>query len=326
MNYSVDRREFLKKTAAGAVSLTLSESLGLGPIEVFAAAKPGGIPQRVLGKTGVKVSQLAFGGGSRFLMHKTEEEGLQALNWAIDQGINYIDTAHSYGEGESERRVGLVMKQRRKEVFLVTKLGARTRDEYLKQFDLSLKRLQTDHVDLLHFHSLGQMDDVEKIGQKGGVYEAALKLKEQKATRFVGFTSHTDGAAAKAAIERFEFDCCMMQMNPSKAGGFEDLALPAALKKKMGVVAMKFSGQDKLLGEGPGKAKAEALLRYALSLPVAAVNAGMPKLEMLKQNVELARNFKPMSAQESKQLQQQLAVARATLEGFFARHSDLHHV
>ena len=324
MNGSVDRREFLKKTAAGAVTLTLAESMGYGPIEVFAAPKPDGIPQRVLGKTGVKVSQLSFGCGSRFMMYKTEEEGLQALNWAIDQGINYIDTAHVYGEGESERRVGLVMKQRRKEVFLVTKLGGRTRDEYLKQFDLSLKRLQTDHVDLLHFHSLGKMDDVDKIGEKGGVYEAALKLKEQKATRFIGFTSHTDGAAAKVAIERFDFDCCMMQMNPSKAGDFEDLALPAALKKKMGVVAMKFSGQEKLLGEGPGKAKAEALLRYALSLPVAAVNAGMPKLEMLKQNIEIARTFKPMSLQESRQLQEQLAVARAGLERFFERHQDSH--
>jgi predicted aldo/keto reductase-like oxidoreductase len=324
MHHGVDRREFLKRSAAGAASLTLAESLGFGPLEVFAAPKVGGIPQRVLGKTGVKVSQLSFGCGSRFLMYKTEEEGLEALNWAIDQGINYIDTAHNYGDGESERRVGLVMKKRRKEVFLVTKLPGRTSDEYRRQFDLSLKRLQTDQVDLLHFHSLGQMDDVEKIGEKGGVFEAAIKLKEQKLTRFIGFTSHTDGTAAKAAIERFDFDCCMMQMNPSKAGGFEDLALPAALKKQMGVVAMKFSGQEKLLGEGPGKAQAGVLLRYALSLPVAAVNAGMPKLEMLKQNIEIARNFKPMSVQESKQLQEQLTIARAGLEGFFSQHSDTH--
>jgi len=325
MDHSVDRREFLLKTAAGAVSLSLSESLGFGPIEMLAAAKSEGIPLRKLGKTGVNVSQLSFGCGSRFLMYKTDDEALEALNWAIDHGITYIDTAHAYGDGESERRVGLVMKQRRKEVFLVTKLTGRTRDEYMKQFELSLKRLQTDHVDLLHFHSLGKMDDVEKLGEKDGVYEAGMKLKDQKATRFIGFTSHTDGAAAKAAIERFDLDCCMMQLNPSKAGGFEDLALPAALKKKMGVVAMKFSAQEKLLGEGKGKAKAEALLRYALSLPVAAVNVGMPKLEMLKQNIELAKNVKPMSAQESKQLQEELQIAQAGLESFFAAHSDTTH-
>ncbi|MEW5978388.1 MAG: aldo/keto reductase [Acidobacteriota bacterium] len=272
------------------------------------------------------VSQLAFGGGSRYLMYKSEDQALEVLNWAIDNGINYLDTAHVYGDGESERRYGLVMKHRRREVFLVSKLPARESDSFLRQFELSLKRLNTDHLDLLHIHNLKEMDDVEKIGQKGGVYETLMKLKSEKATRFVGFTSHSDGKAARAAIERFDFDCCMLQLNASKAGDFEDLALPAALQKKMGVVAMKATAQEMLLGSGPAKTGFEPLLRYSMSLPVAAVNLGMPTFEMVKQNVELARNFKPLTPKEKEDLQQLLAPARAALNSFFGHHSDVHFV
>ncbi len=324
MKSPVSRRGFLERTATSIAAITAVGSVELERLLADAKDLKDSIPKRVLGKTGVKVSQLAFGGGSRFMMYKSQEEALNVLNWVIDNGINYLDTAHVYGEGESERRYGLVMKDRRKEVFLVTKLTARERDEFLRQFEISLKRLQTDHLDLVHIHSLGKMDDVDKIGGTGGVYEALVKLKEQKATRFIGFTSHTDGAAAKAAIERYDFDCCMMQLNASKAGGFEDLALPAALKKSMGIVAMKATAQEKLLGNGAGKAAMEELLRYSMSLPVAAVNLGMPRFEWVKENVELARTFKPLTPEERKTIQEKTAPARAGLESFFANHRDSH--
>ena len=323
MKSPVSRREFFERTTAGIAAVTAAGSLKLEELLADGKDLTKSIPRRVLGRTGVRVSQLAFGGGSRFMMYKTDEEALKVLNWVIDNGINYLDTAHVYGEGESERRYGLVMKERRQEVFLVTKLPGRERDEFLRQFELSLKRLQTDHLDLVHIHSLGKMDDVDKIGESGGVYEALAKLKDQKATRFIGFTSHTDGAAAKAAIERYDFDCCMMQLNASKAGGFEDVALPAALKKNMGVVAMKATAQEKLLGDGAGKATIEELLRYSMSLPVAAVNLGMPSFEWVKQNVELARNFKPLTAPETKTIQEKTAPAKASLEDFFVHHSDV---
>ena len=324
MKSPVSRREFFERTTAGIAAVTAAGSLRLEGLLADAKELTKSIPRRVLGKTGVKVSQLAFGGGSRFMMYKTDDEAVEVLNWVIDNGINYLDTAHVYGDGESERRYGLVMKERRPEVFLVTKLPGRERDEFLHQFELSLKRLQTDHLDLVHIHSLGKMDDVDKIGTAGGVYESLAKLRDQKATRFIGFTSHTDGAAAKAAIERYDFDCCMMQLNASKAGGFEDLALPAALKKNMGVVAMKATAQEKLLGDGAGKATIEQLLRYSMSLPVAAVNLGMPRFELVKENVELARNFKPLTPLEMKTIQEKTAPARASLEDFFVRHSDVH--
>lgn len=322
MTDPINRREFLRKTTAGVATVTAPGALlPLSRLSADTSSK-GSVPKRLLGKTGVKVSQLAFGGGSRFMMYKSDDEAIRVLNWVIDNGINYLDTAHTYGNGESERRYGEVMKNRRQEVFLVTKLDSRQGEEFMRQFELSLKRLQTDRLDLLHIHGLGKMDDVEAIGRAGGVYAMLAKLKTQKATRFIGFTSHTDGAAAKAAVERFDFDCCMLQLNASKARGFEDLALPAAKQKNMGVVAMKATAQEKLLGSGAGKATLEELLRYSLSLPVAAVNVGMPSFEMVKQNVELARSFKPLTEQEMKGLKGKMGVARASLEDFFTHHSD----
>jgi uncharacterized protein len=322
MTDPINRREFLRKTTAGMATVTAPGALLRKSRLTADTNSKGSVPKRLLGKTGVKVSQLAFGGGSRFMMYKNDDEAIRVLNWVIDNGINYLDTAHTYGDGESERRYGVVMKDRRKEVFLVTKLDSRQGEEFMRQFESSLKRLQTDHVDLLHIHSLGKMEDVEAIGRPGGVYSMLTKLKSQKASRFIGFTSHTDGAAAKTAIERFDFDCCMLQLNASKAGGFEDLALPAAKKKNMGVVAMKATAQEKLLGSGTGKATLEELLRYSLSLPVAAVNIGMPSFEMVKQNLELARNFRPLTEQEMKGLKEKMGVARASLEDFFTHHSD----
>jgi uncharacterized protein len=318
----ISRRVFLIRSTAGLATVTAA--VNLGGVSCLGSVKAAGeaIPRRQLGKTGVMVSQLAFGGGSRFIQYKTDEEAIRVLNWAIDHGINYLDTAHSYGDGVSETRYGMVMKERRKEVFLVTKIEARDAESFQREFDLSLRRLQTDHVDLLHIHGLGKMDDVDVIGKAGGVYEVLSRLKSQKGTRFIGFTSHTDGQAAKVAIERFDFDCCMMQLNASKAGDFEDVALPAARKKKMGIVAMKATAQEKLLGNGSGKAGIQELLRYSLSLPVAAVNIGMPSFENVQQNVEIARNFVPLSSKEILELQEKLAPSRAGLERFFHHHSD----
>jgi predicted aldo/keto reductase-like oxidoreductase len=323
MKESITRRDFLRKTTAGMAALPVLSVSGLGPGSPLAQEAKNSIPKRELGKTGVRVSQLAFGGGSRFVQYKTDAEAIRVLNWAIDHGVTYVDTAHSYGDGLSETRYGMVMKDRRKEVFLVTKVEAREPDEFQREFELSLKRLQVNYVDLLHIHGLGKMDDVDRIGKTGGVYEVLTRLKSQKMARFIGFTSHTDGAAAQTAIERFDFDCCMMQLNPAKVGNFEDLALPAARKKNMGIVAMKAAAQEKILGRGPGKANIDELLRYALSLPVAAVNIGMPTFEMVEHNVRLAGTFTPMTPTEIRDLQQRLASAKESLEAYFRNHSDI---
>ena len=312
---TLSRRDFLGKSglALGAVA-----ALPARP----AAAAGSKLPHRVLGRTGVSVPILAFGGGSRFLMYEPEEAGLAALNRAIDMGITYLDTAIDYGDGKSETRVGMVMKTRRKEVFLATKIPerARTRDAALREVEASLKRLQTDHVDLLHVHGLGGEADLAKIEAPDGVLKALYELRSQKTARFIGMTSHTDGAVMARAIEGNDLDCVQMAMNPARANRFEELALPAAGAKNLGVILMKVTGQEHLLGAG--KAEAAPLLRYAWSLPVTTVVCGMPKPEFVAANVASARGFTSMPPAEMDRLRERLAGERVVLEQFFARHRD----
>jgi aryl-alcohol dehydrogenase-like predicted oxidoreductase len=310
----ISRRQFLETSglAVGAAALAGSP----GTLEAAAT-----IPHRTLGRTGVSVPILAMGCGSRFLMYPAEQASA-VLEKALSLGITYFDTAIDYGNGESETRVGRVMATRRKDVFLATKVPtrARTRDAALKEVEASLKRLQTDHVDLLHMHSLGKEDDLAAIEGPDGAIKALYELRDQKVARFIGMTSHTDGAVMAKAIERNDLDCVQMAMNPARALRFEELALPAARKKNLGIILMKVTAQEKLLG--PGGADAASLFRYAWSLPVSAVVCGMPKLEFLEQNVVTARGFKPMAPAEMDALRTQLATRQAGLEHFFAQHHD----
>ncbi len=185
----ISRREFLEQTSlVGAAAV-----LGTDPKD---------FPRRVLGRTGVRVPVLAMGCGSRFLSYESEDAAAAAINLALELGIRYLDTAYGYGNGKSETRVGEVIKNRRKEVFRATKINARNGDDAQRILEGSLKRLQTDQVDLVHVHSLAGADDLEKVEAKDGVLNVLYKLRDQKVTRFIGITSHTDPAALKTAIPR----------------------------------------------------------------------------------------------------------------------------
>ncbi|HKQ80546.1 MAG TPA: aldo/keto reductase [Blastocatellia bacterium] len=315
----ITRREFIEKTTLTVASATALPSVLGSEVEAKTT-----LPQRVLGRTGVKVPIIAFGCGSRFLMYENEEEALRALNQVIDSGVTYLDTAMDYGKGLSETRVGMVMKTRRKEVWLATKVTpqARSRDEVMREVEKSLKRLQTDRVDLLHLHSLTTDEDLQKIEAKDGAIKALYELREQKVARFIGMTSHTDGAVMARAIERNDLDCVQMAMNPARALQFEERALPAARKKNLGVILMKVTAQEKILGAGAGQAGIEPLIRYALSLPVSTAVIGMPKLQFVDQNIAIAKSFKPMNAGEMDQLRSQISSQRVSLENFFMRHRD----
>ncbi len=317
MSKEFSRRKFLGSLAAGG-------AVGAGApwFTNLAAASEGRLPHRTLGRTGAKVSILAFGCGSRFLMYQDEEQALAVLNRAIDLGIDYLDTAYSYGDGKSEARVGKVMAARRKEVWLATKISDRTRDAFLQRLEGSLKRLQTDHVDLVHIHSLGKADMLARLEAPDGAIRGLLEAKEQKMARFIGMTSHTDGPTLAQAIERHPLDCVQMALNPSGNGGFEKTALPAANKKGLGVIAMKVFGQESLIGQEPGKADPTSLLRFALSLPVSTAVSGMPQVEMLERNVALGRSFSPFSAAQMNQLRQELAISRPMLEKKLVGHAD----
>jgi len=320
MSKDVSRRRFLEKvalgTAAGASLPMLQEII---PAMKAASTR---LPHRLLGQTGAKVSILAFGCGSRFLMYEDEEKGRAALNRAIDQGITYLDTAYAYGDGKSETRVGKVMATRRKEVFLATKIPDRTRDEFMRRLEGSLKRLQVDHLDLVHIHSLGQAEDLAKIEAPDGALKGLLEAREQKMTRFIGMTSHTNGEVMAQAIERHPLDCVQMALNASRNGRFEELALPAANKKKLGIIAMKVTGQEFLVGTGENKANIDQLLRYSMSLPVTTAVIGMPHVEHIDQNIEIARTFKPLSPAEVEALHKSLGPVSGALEKRLVGHLD----
>jgi predicted aldo/keto reductase-like oxidoreductase len=313
----VSRREFLEKTAiAGAAAAALP-----GLVATSAEAAAGKMPHRTLGRTGASVSILALGCGSRFLSYPADQAS-GVLEKALALGINYFDTAIDYGNGESETRVGRVLATRRKDVFVATKVPtrARTRDAALREVEASLKRLQTDHVNLLHMHSLGRDEDLAKMEAADGALKALYELREQKVARAIGMTSHTDGPTMARAIERNDLDCVQMAMNPARALRFEEMALPAANKKNLGVILMKVTAQEKLLGAGG--AEPGALLRYAWSLPVSTVVCGMPKVEFIEANVASARAFTPMDPGDMDGLRTKLSAKQVALEHFFADHVD----
>src|SRR5215475_4860954 len=301
MSKDISRREFLENlglgAAAGAGLLLTKEQAG-------AENASGKLPSRTLGRTGAKVSILAFGCGSRFLMYKDQDSAAAILNRAIDSGITYLDTAFAYGDGKSESRVGQVMATRRKEVWLATKIPDRTRDGFLRRLEASLKRLRVDQVDLVHMHSLGQADDLAKIEAPDGAMKGALEAREQKMARFIGMTSHTNGEVMAQAIRHNDLDCVQMALNASRNGHFEEVALPAAKKKNLGVIAMKITGQEFLLTSG--KAPMSSLLRYSMSLPVTTAVVGMPQIEMLEQNIATARTFSPLTGDEMDRLRRDL--------------------
>jgi uncharacterized protein len=320
----MNRRQFITAITSGLVTAPL-----------LGAPQPASLPKRKLGRTGIEVPLLGFGSGSRFLMYQDEDRAIEALNRAIDLGIVYLDTAHAYGNGKSEERIGRVMPTRRKEVVLATKIPARKADEARRQIELSLKRLQTDHLEVLHIHDLKSEQDLAAIEAVGGVLEALYEARDQKVTRAIGITSHASPSALKLALERHDFDCTQMALNaglarmadlpggmkatPMGGGSFEHLALPIAERKHLGVIAMKVFGQEQLLGAAP----VEKLLYYALSLPVSLASVGMPQLELVEGNARLARDFKPMSARDRRGVVDAIETGRrAALHQFLRTHAD----
>ena len=324
---SISRREFLG-TAAVA---------GLATDPLAAISGNTTMPTRVLGKTGERVSILAFGGGSRYLMYKAEDQALAAITRALDLGITYIDSADEYGSSHlSEQRIGKAIKGRRDGIFLVSKVTPRSGDEAKRAMELSLKALGVDHLDLLHIHQLENEDDLAQVEAKGNVLDQVLQFRDQKMTRFIGITSHTNPATLKTALERHDFDCTQMALNAGQVammggnGGmvpnqamklsFETTALPVAVRKKMGVLGMKVFAQEALVGQ----AAPQKLLYYTLSLPVAAAVVGMPKLEHIEENVRLARTFQPLPAAEMQELSERLSARnKQALDRFFQHHVDV---
>lgn len=251
--------------------------------------------QRPYGSTGEKMPILGFGG-----IHILDEDGctekdaVKMLNYALDNGIRYFDTAHWYGDGESERRFGLVAKKRRKEMWLATKTLERTREGARQDLEESLKRLQTDYVDEWRMHWVHSFDELDRITAKGGALEAAVRAKEEGLVRFISISNHTDPRVQVKALELFPFDsmlfpvCILDRFFMS----FVDELLP--LLKARGVASTGM----KLLGDGSLARLYKPALRYAFSQPVDTFVVGMSSMTELKKNLAVAENFQPLDDEE----------------------------
>ena len=260
------------------------------------------IPQRVLGKTGVKVSALGFG-GHHLGQAPSLAVGTELVHAAIDAGITFFDNCWEYHNGKSEVWMGHALQGKRDKVFLMTKVCTHGRDASLalEMLDESLRRLRTDHLDLWQIHGVAFDNDPELAFRPGGVIEALDKAKKQGKVRFVGFTGHADPSIhLKMLSYKYPFDTVQMPLNCFDASfrSFEQLVLPELIRQNIAPLGMK-----PMTGKGePIKAslvKPEDMLRYAMSIPGVAVTiTGMESRERLDQNIAIARGFEPLSAKE----------------------------
>ena len=262
-----------------------------------------GMPLRELGKTGSMVSILGLGGSFLVSARDRPEDAEELVHRALDLGINYIDTAPSYGS--SEENIGRVMGERRKEVFLASKTLDRTYDGTMRLFEQSLQRLQTDYLDLLQIHGLHSENDLSQIMAEGGALKALKDLKREGLIRFTGVTGHRDPAVMLEAIEKYDFDCVLLALNPADRfyQPLQEAILPRALEKNMGIIAMKVAAYGRIFKDN-GLNSMEKALGYALSFPVSTALVGMSTLDELTENARLAREFEQLTPEELQQLEE----------------------
>jgi predicted aldo/keto reductase-like oxidoreductase len=316
MNSHFTRRRFLVTTAGGL-------SLASASPAHAADSRPdvSTMPLRPLGKTGRMISIVGFGGGSRYLLQDDLEVAERMIHRAIELGINYFDTGHSYRKGEvreSQQRYGrFLVPSYRKQITLTTKLAARDAETAKTQLDETLSDLKTDRLDVLHFHGLSTTDDIDKIVAKDGALKVYRKWKDEGVIGAIGVTGHQNSKVILEAMKRIEPDCVMCPQNPghgAKKGyplypgvDFANDVIPYALNHGIGLLAMKTMAQGKLIGRGG--ITVEDLIQYALTLPLAAATIGMPDLEVLESCAMLARRIKPMSDEQRNRLCEKVASA-----------------
>jgi uncharacterized protein len=297
----VSRREFLKAAGAGT-ALALAGTAG-------ADEDTKKLPQKDLGRTGVKVPILGL--GTAPAGHRDEKGAVAFFNKCIDSGLTYLDTAPEFaGYGKAQVYLGKVLKERRKEVFLVTKCARADGEEALELLKQNLKELQVERADLVYAHSLGDMKaKPEKIFGKTGVCKALEKAKKDGLTRFVGVSGHNRPGLFLRALKEWDFDVMMnaVSLVARHIYNFEEKVWPVAAKKGVALVAMKVFGGA--TDEGLKTARVpdelrQSALRYALGLPqVSVVVLGIRNDEELKQDLAWARRSKPLTAAERKALE-----------------------
>ncbi len=306
----LDRRQMLKTLGVVGSVMALSGPRGLA--QAMAQGRPAteAIPRRVLGKTGVEVSVLCFGGAHWGGM-RTEAEAMRVLHEAIDAGVSFMDNAWEYNGGRSEEWMGKALQGRRQQVFLMTKVCSHGRDKKVAMLQLeeSLRRLRTDYLDLWQIHEVIYGDDPDRHFAPGGAAEALLEAKRQGKVRFLGFTGHKDPKIHLKMLQHdFPFDTCQLPLNvfDGTYRSFEREVLPVLNQRGIAPLAMKtVSGNGEPIKQGI--VTVEEALRYVLSLPVASVVSGIDSQQVLRQNLEVVRRFTPMTAAEMQALRTRVA-------------------
>ena len=289
----VTRREFLEMGVAATLSVGAEKI-------VWAADAKSEVPRRTLGRTGEKVSMVGLGGyhiGSQ----KDEQESIRIIRTALDNGINFLDNCWDYNGGESEVRMGKALRDGyRQRAFVMTKIDGRTRKAAAQQIEESLRRLQTDHLDLLQFHEIIRMEDPERVFATGGGMEAVVEAQKAGKVRYIGFTGHKSPDIHLKMLEtadahQFHFDAVQMPLNVMDAhyNSFQKKVLPVLVKKEIGVLGMKPMGAGIILRSKT--VQPIECLHYAMSLPTSVVINGCDSVALVEQALEAARTFKPLS-------------------------------
>jgi uncharacterized protein len=335
------RRRFLKAGAAmaTAVPAAMLTSVAFGDADTLKTAAPdqtgpaeGLMPTRNLGKTGARVAIFGLGGQGALEKANNDELAQQMIHRALELGVNYFDTSAIYGGPNrwSEHYLGRGLKGYRDRVFIATKTKERTRDAALRNIEVSLKLLDTDHVDCWQLHDVGIQEDVDQIFGKGGAIEALTAARDQKIVRHLGVTGRFRPEALIECIHRFPFDTVLMGVNAADKYHypFEKDLLPLAVEKQMGIIGMKVMARGRILsswtpppveeqkrsweGKGaiattPGTLTRQETFFYNLSLPLSTAIIGCDSVEQVEECAELARSFTPLS-------QSQMAALEAKVE------------
>ena len=286
----MERRDFLKTATAASVSAAIPLNAQTPQTSSQTVKRPESpdMIYRELGTTGERVSAIGMG-GYHLGKQKDSAESIQLLHAGIDRGITFLDNCWDYNDGISEVRMGQALRNGyRQKVFLMTKMDGRTADEYNKQLEQSLGRLQTDMIDLVQFHEVIRMEDPDRIFAPGGAIEAAVAARNAGKIRYIGFTGHKDPAVHLRMLETaqkhsFHFDTVQMPINVMDAHfrSFAKEVMPVALKQGVGILAMKTFGDSYILKSNTVQ-PIEAL-HYGLTQPVSVVITGIDNTQTLDQ-------------------------------------------
>src|ERR1700694_4081253 len=318
---AVTRRQFLGVAAGASMLMSFPWHPREGEVK-------GEVPHRTLGRTGEKVSAIGIGGFHLGKPELQESESTRIIHTAIDNGINFLDNCWDYNEGQSEIRMGKALRDGyRQRVFLMTKIDGRDKKSAQK-IEESLRRLETDRIDLLQFHEIIRMDDADRVFATGGAMEAALEAKKAGKIRYIGFTGHKRPdihlqMLNTAASHQFHFDTVQMPLNVMDAhyDSFEKRVLPVLVKDDIGVLGREPMGDPFLLASKT--VTPVECLHYAMNLPTSVVITGCDSMQILEQALNAARSFRPMKPNEIEALLAK--TKRAAQHGKYELYKTTHH-